>query len=106
MSAPLNESEHVPEEDDAPVAGEDADSTHPADLPHRDEEPDPITQAIRLLASPNGREALAEAAHSHAGQASYPSNGTGQNAPTPQQAEVIDKARKILDELPGSVIPE
>ena len=106
VSAPLNESEHVPEEDDAPVAGEDADSTHPADLPHRDEEPDPITQAIRLLASPNGREPLAEAAHSHAGQASYPSNGTGQNAPTPQQAEVIDKARKILDELPGSVIPE
>lgn len=106
VSAPLNESKHEPEEDDAPVAGEDADSTHPADLPHRDEEPDPITQAIRLLASPNGREALAEAAHSHAGQASYPSNGTGQNAPTPQQAEVIDKARKILDELPGSVIPE
>lgn len=106
VSAPLNESKHVPEEDDAPIADEDADSTHPADLPHRDEEPDPITQAIRLLASPNGREALAEAAHSHAGQASYPSNGTGQNAPTPQQAEVIDKARKILDELPGSVIPE
>lgn len=106
VSVHLNESEHAPEEDDAPVAGEDADSTHPVDLPHRDEEPDPITQAIRLLASPNGREALAEATHSHAGQASYPSNGTGHNAPTPQQAEVIDKARKILDELPGSVIPE
>lgn len=99
-------SKHTPEEDDAPVAGEDADSTHPVDLPHRDEEPDPITQAIRLLTSPNGREALAEATHSHAGQASYPSNGTRNNAPTPQQAEVIDKARKILDELPGSVMPE
>ena len=106
VSVPLNESEDAPEEDDTPIADEDADSTHPVDLPRRDEEPDPITQAIRLLASPNGREALAEAAHSHAGQASYPSNGTGHNAPTPQQAEVIDKARKILDELPGSVIPE
>ena len=106
VSVPLNESEDAPEENDTPIADEDADSTHPVDLPRRDEEPDPITQAIRLLASPNGREALAEAAHSHAGQASYPSNGTGHNAPTPQQAEVIDKARKILDELPGSVIPE
>lgn len=71
----------------------------------RHREPDPITQAIRI--------------HAHAAQESAPERPSADEAsalagaqrsasttPTPEQAQIIDKARQILNDLPGPVVPE
>lgn len=66
----------------------------------RIEEPDPITAAIRALVAdqqddrPRGR-------HAH-----RPLPASTPTPPTLEQAEVIDRARKILEDLPGPVIPD
>lgn len=66
----------------------------------RIEEPDPITAAIRALVAdqqderPRGR-------HAH-----RPLPASTPAPPTLEQAEVIDRARKILEDLPGPVIPD
>lgn len=66
----------------------------------RIEEPDPITAAIRALVAdqqderPCGR-------HAH-----RPLPASTPAPPTLEQAEVIDRARKILEDLPGPVIPD
>lgn len=66
----------------------------------RIEEPDPITAAIRALVAdqqddrPRGR-------HAH-----RPLPASTPAPPTLEQTEVIDRARKILEDLPGPVIPD
>ncbi len=79
-------------------------------LPRRGDDPDPITQAIRLLA----RSGPAHPAHdpdavftaSDARTAPLPEESSPPASPTPEQAEVIDRARRILEDLPGPIVPE
>lgn len=66
----------------------------------RIEEPDPITAAIRALVA-DQQDDRPRARHAH-----LPLPASTPAPPTLEQAEVIDRARKILEDLPGPVIPD
>lgn len=66
----------------------------------RIEEPDPITAAIRALVA-DQQDDRPRARHAH-----RPLPASTPAPPTLEQAEVIDRARKILEDLPGPVIPD
>lgn len=75
-------------------------------LPILDEDSDPITRAIRILAIRDASARHARPSASGARVIRLPRSGPTPQAPTPEAAEVIDRARRILEELPGPVAPE
>lgn len=106
----------TPAEQVAEDAGaEEAPSPARIPLRRREEDPDPITRAIRTL----GRDAEAHEDGAGHGRGEPETNGRAAQRPAPlpetrpapppptrEQAEVIDLARRILEELPGPIVPE
>lgn len=102
----------------SPAAAREAGSAAPAEAPARagdgapsplpvlDEDSDPITRAIRILAVRDASARHARPSASGARLIRLPRSGPAPLAPTPEAEEVIDRARRILEELPGPVIPE
>ncbi|WP_076465257.1 hypothetical protein [Actinomyces mediterranea] len=71
----------------------------------RHREPDPITQAIRIHAQA-AQENAPERPSADEVSALLAAQRPASTTPTPEQAQIIDKARQILNDLPGPVVPE
>ena len=74
--------------------------------PVLDDESDPITRVIRTLGLHDVSARHARPRENEARITHLPQSAPVPLAPTPETAAVIDKARRILKDLPGPVVPE
>lgn len=77
-----------------------------AECPILDDESDPITRVIRTLGLHDVSARHARPRENEARITHLPQSAPVPLAPTPETAAVIDKARRILKDLPGPVVPE
>ena len=77
-----------------------------AECPILDDESDPITRVIRTLRLHDVSARHARPRENEARITHLPQSAPVPLAPTPETAAVIDKARRILKDLPGPVVPE
>lgn len=75
-------------------------------FPVLDDESDPITRVIRTLGLHDVSARHARPRENEARITHLPQSAPVPLAPTPETAAVIDKARRILKDLPGPVVPE
>ena len=74
--------------------------------PVLDDESDPITRVIRTLGLHDVSARHARPRENEARITHLPQSAPVPLAPTPETAAVIDKARRILKDLPGPIVPE